>query len=145
MTTQGGSNVGSVSKPSPLQVGLQVSRGIRSQTAPESDLREDTPAIGSNFPRVGETEGRPDCGRASDAGPCAHVYRDSTRAPSRLGDWVPEGEECHCDCTPVRKGEKLLRRTLLGPRLRGVHSLDLEQVRQYIREQDAADGASGQF
>src|SRR5579872_5733995 len=90
-----------------------VSRGIRSQTAPESD----TPAIGSNFPRVGETEGMPDCGRASDAGPCAHVYRDSTQAPGRLGDWVPEGEECHCDCTPVRKGEKLLRRTLLGPRL----------------------------
>jgi putative transposase len=33
------------------------------------------------------------------------------------------------------------RRTILGPRLRGVHGrFDLEQIRQYIREHDAADG-----
>jgi REP element-mobilizing transposase RayT len=42
-------------------------------------------------------------------------------APGRLGDWVSEREECHCHRTAVRKGEKLLWRTLLGPRLRGVH------------------------
>src|SRR5712691_4824462 len=44
------SNVGSLPKPSPLQVGLQVSCGVRSQTTAEGDLREHRSAIGSDFP-----------------------------------------------------------------------------------------------
>src|SRR6266852_7505779 len=114
--------VGSLPKPSPLQVGLQVSCGLRSQTTAEGDLREHTSAIGSDFPRLGETEGVPDRGRASDAGPCAYVHRDPTEAPGGVGDWVSERKECHCHRTVVRKGEELLWRTLLGPRLRGVYS-----------------------
>src|SRR5712691_929235 len=73
--------------------------------------------LGAIF-RLGETEGVPDRGRASDAGPCAYVHRDPTEAPGGVGDWVSERKECHRDRTVVRKGEELLWRTLLGPRLR---------------------------
>jgi len=62
-----------------------------------------------------------------------HMHRDPTQAPGRIGAWVSEGKERNRHRTTVRKGEKLLRRTLLGRRLRD------------IREQEAADGASGQF
>ncbi len=94
---------------------------VCAQTTTEGNLRQNAPATGRDLPRAGEAEGMPDRRRASDAGPCAHVHRDSTQAPSRLGEWVSEGKECHCDRATVRKGEKLLWRTLLGPRLRGVH------------------------
>src|SRR5215472_7514924 len=117
----GGSNVGCLSKPSPLQVGLQVPRGIRAQTTAESDLWEYPPATGPSFPRAGEAEGMPDRGGTPDAGPRAYVHRDSAEASSRLGDRFLERKERDCHRTAFRKGEELLRRTLLGSRLRGVH------------------------
>src|SRR5215467_6017350 len=58
----GGSNVRCLSKPSPLQVGLQVPRGIRAQTTAESDLWEYPPTTGPGFPRAGAAEGVPDRG-----------------------------------------------------------------------------------
>src|ERR1700674_2740461 len=102
-------------------MGLQVSCGVCAQTTTKGNLRQNAPATGSDLPRAGEAEGMPDRRRASDAGPCAHVHRDSAQAPGCLGDWVLEGKECHRDCTIVRKGEELLWRTLLGARLRRVH------------------------
>src|SRR5580700_6581119 len=106
---------------SPLQVGLQVPCCVRSQTATESDLREYPPSTGTDFPCAGETEGMPDRGGALDAGSCAHVHRDPAQAPGCFRDWIPEGKERDCHRTTFRKGEEFLRRTLLGPRLRGVH------------------------
>jgi putative transposase len=44
------------------------------------------------------------------------------------------------------KGSKFLGRAILGPRLcRSAVGFELEQVRQYIREQESADGTDGQF
>jgi hypothetical protein len=40
--------------------------------------------------------------RPFDGGPCAYVHRDSTQAPSRIGDRVHEREERHCDRPDVR-------------------------------------------
>src|SRR5208282_1350399 len=59
-----------LSKPSPLQVGLQVPCCVRSQTATESDLREYPPSTGTDFPCAGETERMPDRGGSLDAGSC---------------------------------------------------------------------------
>src|ERR1039458_702877 len=53
-------------------MGLQVSRGIRVQTAAENHLRTDPPAIGGDLPPVGTAEGMPASRRASDARPCTH-------------------------------------------------------------------------
>jgi hypothetical protein len=54
------------------------------KTPAESDLRKDTPAVGSNFPRLGETERTPDRVSVPDAGPVARVHRNSVQAPGRL-------------------------------------------------------------
>ena len=63
-----------------------------------------------------------------------HVHGDSSEAPGGVGDWVLEGKERHRHRAAIGQGEELLRRTLLGARLRGVYSgFELEQVRQYIR------------
>ena len=50
-----------------------------------------------------------------------NVHRHSAEAPRRFGDRFPEREERDCHGTALREGEELLWRTLLGPRLRGVH------------------------
>src|SRR5215831_409205 len=121
MTNEGGSNVRRLSKPSPLQVGLQVPCRIRAQTTAEGDLREHPPATGAGFPRSGKAEGMPDRGGTPDAGPRAYVHCDFAEAPSGFGDWLLEREKRDCHRTAFRKGEALLRRTLLGSRLRGVH------------------------
>src|SRR5215469_3736157 len=102
-------NVRTVSKPSPLQVGLQVSRGICAQTTAESDLWLDPPAIGNRVPRLGPAKRMSDPRRALDAGPCAHVHCHTPEAPSSLGDRVSQGEERHCHRTDVREGEEFFR------------------------------------
>ena len=88
----------------------------------------------------------PDNRRASDAGPCAHVYRDSPQASGCVRDRIPEREERNRHRPTERQGAQLLGRTFLA---RGYAvstvGFELEQVRTYIREQDAADGAGGQF
>src|SRR5215831_8891358 len=88
MTNEGGSNVRRLSKPSPLQVGLQVPCRIRAQTTAEGDLREHPPATGAGFPRFGKAEGMPDRGGTPDARPRAYVHRDSAEAPSGFGNWL---------------------------------------------------------
>ena len=74
------------------------------------------------------------------------VYGDSTQAPGSVSDRVSEGEERHCPRPFVRKGTQLHGRAFLG---RGYAvstvAFELEQVRTYIREQEAADGAGGLF
>lgn len=45
-----------------------------------------------------------------------------------------------CDCLAMRGGMESLNRAFLGP-----GGFELEQVRQYILDQDTADGAAGQF
>ena len=99
----------------------------------------------SDVYQAGETEGMSDRGGTLDGGPRAHVHRDSAEAPSCLSNWVFEGEECDCHRTARRKGEELLGEHFWA---RGYAvstvGFELEQVRQYIREQDAADG-NGQF
>src|SRR5260370_27849442 len=107
-TTKRGCNVRRLSEPSPFQMGLQVSRSVRAQTATESDLRPHPEPIGRDLPRAGEAEGVSDSGRTPDARPCAHVYCDSAQAPGCVGDRVSEGEERYCHCPIGRKGEKLL-------------------------------------
>lgn len=88
----------------------------------------------------------PDSGRTPAARPCAHVYRDSAQAPvaSVIG---------------FLKGKSAIAIARLGGKERnfsGEHfwargyavstaGFELEQVRQYIREQQSADATNGQF
>jgi hypothetical protein len=74
------------------------------------------------------------------------VHRHSAQAPGGFGDRVSQGEECDCDCPLCGKegnfsGEHFWAR---GYAVSTV-GLDLQQLRQYIREQETADGNSGQF
>src|SRR5215469_5600089 len=131
----GGSNVRCLSKPSPLQVGLQVPRGIRAQTTAESDLWEYPPTTGPGFPRAGAAEGVPDRGGTPDAGSRAHVHRDSAEASSRFGDRFLKGKSA---IAIARLSGK--ERNFSGEHFRArgyavsTVGFELEQVRQYIRE-----------
>src|SRR6266436_7690067 len=107
-TTKRGCYVRRLSEPSPFQMGLQVSRSVRAQTATESNLRPHPEPIGRDLPRAGEAEGVSDFGRTPDARSCAHVYRDSAQTSGRLGDRLFEGEERHWHCPTGRKGAELL-------------------------------------
>src|SRR6266498_3010231 len=129
-------------------MGLQVSRSVRSvrtQTAKESDLRPHPEPIGRDLPRAGEAEGVSDFGRTPDARPCAYVYRDSPKHPVASVIGFLKGKSA---IAIARLGGK--ERNFSGENFwaRGyaVSTLgfELEQVKQYIREQDAADG-NGQF
>ena len=84
-------------------------------------FRADTPSSGGGFPRPGSAKGVPDPGRASDAGPRAHVHRYSAQAPGGPGNRVPEREERDCGGATMREGTKLYRRTPMGARVRRVH------------------------
>ena len=88
----------------------------------------------------------PHCGRTPDAGPRAHVHRDSSQASRGFGHWVSEGKSAIAIarlCGKERNftGEHFWAR---GYAVSTV-GFELEQVRQYIRAQEAADGADGQF
>jgi len=71
------------------------------------------------------------------------------QGPGGFGDWVSEREKCHCDCPAARLRGK--ERNFSGEHfwVRGYAvstvGFELEQVRQYIREQESADGTDGQF
>ena len=136
----------SFTKAYPIRNGTASITSCSCPAAAQSDLRADAPSIGTNFPWTGAAKGMPDTRRASDARSCAHVHRHSTQTSGGLGAWVPQGEECDCDRPAVRQGTELLGRAFLA---RGYAvstvGFELEQVRQYIREQEIADGNGGQF
>ena len=88
----------------------------------------------------------PDSRRASDARLCTLVHRHSTQASSGLGDRFPQGRSAIANarlCGKERNfsGEHFWAR---GYAVSTV-GFELEQVRQYIREQEDADGKGGQF
>jgi putative transposase len=82
----------------------------------------------------------------SDARPCAYEYRNSAQASGGIGDRIPERESA---IAIARLSGK--ERNVAGEHFwaRGyavsTAGFELEQVRKYIREQEAADGATGQF
>ncbi len=86
--------------------------------------------------------------RTPDAGPCAYVHRDSPQAPSIIASVIGflKGKSAIAIarlCGKERNftGEHLWAR---GYAVSTV-GFELEQVRQYIREQETADGTNGQF
>ena len=79
----------------------------------ESHLRPNPSATGCDLPRAGSAKGVPDHRGTPDAGPCAHVHRDSTEAPSGIGDRFFERQERHRDRPLERQRAKLLRRAFL--------------------------------
>ena len=128
-------------------MGLQISCGVRAQAAAESNLRTDTAPSGIDFPWAGEAKGMPDSGRAFDARPRTYVHCDSTQAPSRIGDRVPEREESAIAIARLCGKERNFSGEHFWARGYAVSTVgfELEQVRQYIREQESADDNSGQF
>src|SRR2546427_1289647 len=135
-TTKRGCYVRRLSEPSPFQMGLQVSRSVRAQTTTESDLRPIPGPIGRDLPRTG---GRRSvrlwkCIAIPPKHPVASVIGflkgKSAIAIARLG-----GKERNFS------GEHFWAR---GYAVSTV-GFELEQVRQYIREQEAADANNGSF
>src|SRR5207253_1452437 len=96
-------NVRVLSEPIPFQMGLQVPCGFRAQRPPKNDLWADPSAIRADLPCLGAAERMPDSRRASDAGPCAYVYRHSTQTPGGVGHRVSQREECDRDCPAARQ------------------------------------------
>jgi putative transposase len=85
----------------------------------------------------------PDRGGALDAGSCAYVHRDPAQASGCCGDWKGKSAIAIARLSGKERnfaGENFWAR---GYAVSTV-GFELEQVHQYIREQDAADG-SGQF
>src|SRR5438093_12167222 len=114
------SNVRALSEPIPFQMGLQVPRSVRAQTASENDVRAGAPATGCDLPRAGPAEGMPNYRGSLDAGPCAHVYRHSAKAPGGIGDRISQRKERNRRRSPERQRTQLYGRALLGPRLRSI-------------------------
>lgn len=116
------------------------------QTTPQSHLWGNTTTAGANFPRPGRTERMSDHRRASNAGPCAYVHRDPTKASSRIRDWFLKGKSAIAIARSCGK-----ERNFTGEHfwVRGCAvstvGFELEQIRKYIREQEGADGTGGQF
>ena len=97
-----------LSEPSPFQMGLQVACGVRAQAKTESHFWADVAAVGTDLPRLSTAEGMPDCRRASHAGSCTHVHRDSAQTPGGFGDRVSQREERDRDGSAARQGPKFL-------------------------------------
>ena len=133
-------------QPIPFQVGLQVPRSFRAQTAAEGDFRAGAPTTGCDLSRTGPAKGVPDYRGSFDARPCAYVYRNSPKTPRGIGDRVPQGEECDRHSSPEPQGTQFYGEHFWA---RGYAvstvGFELDQVRQYIREQEAADGNNGSF
>ena len=83
---------------------------------------------------------------SSDAGSRAYVHRHSPQTPGGIGDRISQREECDRHRSPERQGAHFTGEHFWA---RGYAvstvGFELEQVRTYIREQETADGATGQF
>src|SRR5439155_16955599 len=119
---------------------------VRAQTASENDFRAGAPATGCDLPRAGPAEGMPNYRGSFDAGPCAHVYRHSPKAPGGIGIGFLKGKSA---IAVARLSGKERNFTGEHSWARGYAvstvEFELEQFRQNIREQETADGAAGQF
>jgi len=75
------------------------------------------------------------------------VRRDSSEVPRGFGHWVPEGEERDCGGPRLCGREQNFTGEHLWARGYAVSTVgfELEQIRQYIRDQEEADGTEGRF
>src|SRR4029077_5120504 len=127
-------------------MGLQVPRSFRAQTASEGHFRAGAPATGCDLPRAGPAKGMPDYRGSPDAGPGAYVHRHSPKTPVASVIGFLKGKSAIAVARLSGKernftGEHFWAR---GYAVSTV-GFELEQVRTYIREQETADGAAGQF
>ena len=119
---------------------------IRAQTTAENHLRPDPSPIGADLPLAGAAERMPDARRASAARPRTHVHCDSPKHPVASVIGFLKGKSAIAIARLCGK-----ERNFSGEHFRArgyavsTVGFELEQVRQYIREQDAADGTAGQF
>jgi putative transposase len=121
-------------KPSPLQVGPQVPCCLCAQTAAEGYFRARRRQLGADFACAGETEGVSDRRRALAGGPGAHVHRDPAETPSASGIGFVNGKSAIARLSGKARnfsGEHFWAR---GYAVSTV-GFELEQVRQYLREQ----------
>src|SRR5437879_13523366 len=104
-----------LSKSIPLKMELQVSHCFRSQGTAQGLVWASAPLFGNPSSCVGPTEGVSDSRGTRDAGPCTHVYGDSSEAPGGFGHRVSQGQKCHCDRSAVMwQRTQLYRAALLG-------------------------------
>ena len=89
----------------------------------------------------------PDYRGARDARPCAHVSRDFPEASGGVGHWFLKGKSSIAIARQLSGKERNFTGEHFWARGYAVSTVgfELEQVRQYIREQEAADGSAGQF
>ena len=127
-------------------MGLQVPRGVRAQIPAESHLRANASATGSDLPLAGAAKGvsaieghrMPDLGHMCIAIPPKHPVASVIgflKGKSAIAIARLRGKERNF------AGENFWAR---GYAVSTV-GFELEQVRTYIREPEAADSAGGQF
>src|SRR5947199_4952233 len=108
------SNVRALPEPIPFQMGLQIPRSVRAQTASENDFGAGAPATGCDLPGAGPAEGMPNYRGSLDAGPGAHMYRHFPKAPGGIGDRISQRAERNRRRAPARPRTLLYGRALLG-------------------------------
>ena len=139
-------NVRCLSEPNPFEMGLQVPRSVRSKEAAEGHLRTDPSPIGAIFHALARQK---ECQILE-----GHLMPDHVHMCIAIPPKPPVAS-----VVGFLKGKSAIAIARLCGKERnfsGEHfwargyavstvGFELEQVRQYIREQEAADGTVGQF
>ena len=119
---------------------------LGAQTAAKVDFRAGTPATGCDRPRAGWAKGMPDYGGTSDARPCACGLAIPPKHPEASVIGFLRGKSAMAIARRSGK-ERNFTGEHFWARGYAVSSVgfELEQVRQYHREQEAADGHNESF
>ena len=143
---KGGCHVGPLSEPIPLEVGLQIPCGLHPEAPAEDPVWESAASTRGDFSCLGSIEGVPDSRRASPAGPCAHCVAIPPKHSVASVIGFLKGKSAIA-VARMRGRERNVTGEHLWARGYAVSTVgfELEQVRQYIREQEAADGTDGSF
>src|SRR5579859_7814797 len=125
---------------------IEVRLQVPVQPHPHAITGLQTPATGCDLPRAGPAKRMPDYRGSFDAGPCAYVHRHPPKTPGGLSDRFLK-EKSAIAIARLSGKERNFTGEHFWARGYAVSTVgfELEQVRTYIREQEAADGTDGQF
>jgi hypothetical protein len=98
-----------VSKLIPLEVGLQISCGVRPETTAAGFVWRLAPCVGPDLSRISSPEGMPDQRRALAAGSCAYGAGDPAQVCRLVSDRFSEGQECRCHRSVARQRTQFQR------------------------------------
>ena len=126
-------------------MGMQIPCCVYPQEAAEGHVWASPAPFREDFPCVGTAERMPDFGRSFAPGSCSYGYRGCPETPGRFGDWFLKGKRAIAVARQFGGEERNFTGEQLWARGYAVSTVgfELEQVRQYIRAPEEADGSKG--